>query len=896
MIGAEVELDPERSADPVAAAAALERIASSYPAAAERIRADPALRSAVVAVSAASPWLARICTTDPLAVDVLADPRATAPLEGEEDLPRAKNLGLLRIAAQDLLGLTPLEDVGEGLSELAGRLLAAAVDATSSTSADIAVIGMGKLGAQELNYASDIDLMLVTRPGKDVEARPFLQVARKAWKIDLDLRPEGRAGPLARSLDSFEAYWERWAQPWEFQALLKSRPCAGDAEVGDHFARSAEHHVWERPFGAEQLSELRRMKARVEGQVVRQGLAGREIKKGEGGIRDVEFAVQLLQLVHGRSDRSLRERSTLGALAALAAGGYIGTDDALALDSAYRFLRAAEHRLQLYEGQPVYSIPVAPQRREHLARVFGFRDGPAATAAAQFDAELSRHRAAVRSIHERLFFRPLLEVFTAAETSRPSLPEAAVNARLTAFGFTDAARTHQAVAELTRGLTRTSQLMQQMLPILLDWLSESPDPDLGLLGLRTLAGDRHSRARLTEVCRESPAGAQQLCRLLGTGRRFARNFGRHPEALGELAAGTFLVAPSRGGLEHQLARSATWRVGERAAETGLRMFGEREILRVAARDVLDFANVDGTGAALSDIAESIIAAALRQVAPPIPVAVIGMGRFGGKELAYSSDLDLLVVYDLSPGSDPVEAAAAAEDASGSLRRLLGGSTPATGLYQVDFDLRPEGRQGPTARSVDAYALYYERWAQPWERQALLRGRFIAGDGEVGERFDTIARRFVWDRPLRSEDVVEIRRLKARMERERVPADEDPKFHLKLGPGSLSDIEWTVQLLQLEHGVTATGTLTALEGLVADKAVTSADAAVLAEAYRFCERTRNRLALVRDIPGDALPTTGPTLSKLARSLGRSGSELRNEYTRVTRRSRRVVERLFYGRSS
>jgi glutamate-ammonia-ligase adenylyltransferase len=333
---------------------------------------------------------------------------------------------------------------------------------------------------------------------------------------------------------------------------------------------------------------------------------------------------------------------------------------------------------------------------------------------------------------------------------------------------------------------------------------------------------------------------------------------------------------------------------ERAAETGLRSFGEREILRVAARDVLDLADVHRTGAALSQVAESIIGAALGQLASPIPVAVIGMGRFGGRELAYSSDLDLRLVYDVPPGWDQAEAAAAADSISSSLRRLLGGSTPATGLYRVDFDLRPEGRQGPTARSLEAYALYYERWAQPWERQALLRGRYVAGDAELGERFAMIARNFLWDRPLRPEDVVEIRRIKARMERERVPAGEDPKFHLKLGPGSLSDVEWTVQLLQLEHGVQATGTLGALEELVAAHVVTPADGDVLAEAYRFCERTRNRLALMRDVPGDALPTTGPALSKLARSLGRSGSELRNDYTRVTRRSRRVVEKLFYGR--
>ena len=923
-------------ADPAAAARALERIAAGH-GIGDRLADDEALSSALAAVTAASPWLTRILVSDPLAVEVAAGPDDPLPEIPDTSpgsrLRRLKALGLLRVAVRDLLGLDDLEQVGRGLADLAARLLGGAY-AASPDAQGMAVIAMGKLGAAELNYASDVDLMLVAPDDgrgqdapaadgpadgpPDFDARPFLELARAGWRVDLDLRPEGRSGALARSLSSYEIYWSRWAAPWEFQALLKARPVAGDPGLGALFEAAAAARVWARALGAEDLRELRRMKARAEGEVLRRGRAELELKRGPGGIRDIEFAAQLLQLVHGPADPALRRASTLDAIRALAAGGYVDADDAAALDSAYRFLRTVEHRLQLYEGLPSYTLPSSPDRLAHLARVMGYRPEASRGVAEQLLADLRRHRATARTIHERLFFRPLLEAFGAGRTeavpgppgslpSAPvspvpvsplrgesgSLPPEAVTARLTAFGFTDAARTRQAVAELTRGFSRVSQLMQQMLPLLLDWLSDAPDPDQGLFGLRTLAGERHSREQLTAVCRESPIGAQQLCRLLGTGPRFAWDLQRQPDALAGLASGSFPGRRDRSELDDRLAGSLAWRSGAGAAELGLRTFVQAERLRIAARDVLGLDDTSGTGRALTDLADSVVAAVLAHVRPAVPMAVIGMGRFGGGELGYGSDLDLLIVYDLRSGEEAAEAAGSAEEAAAAFVRALAGTTPATGIYPVDLALRPEGRQGPTARSLGAYRSDYDRWAQPWERQALLRGRVVAGDPDVGRRFAELAGRFVWDRPFGVDDMREIRRTKARMERERVPAGEDPKYHLKLGPGSLSDVEWTVQLLQLLHGVRAAGTGEALTALQAAGHLSESDAVVLGEAYRFCERTRNRLSLVRDLPGDSLPTTGPALTALARSLGYSAPDLRNEYARLTRRARRVVERLFYG---
>jgi glutamate-ammonia-ligase adenylyltransferase len=888
------ELD--RSADPTAADRAVERICAAHPDAADRLLADPSLRAAVVAVTAASPWLTRVCVTDSLALDVLARLDHADLAAGVEvgTLARAKRLEILRLAARDLLGLDDLETVGANLTELASELLIAACAMTERTTDGLAVIGMGKLGGRELNYSSDIDVMLVVPNDSAVDVRPLLEVARTAWRVDLGLRPEGNSGPLARSLDSYLAYWHRWAQTWEFQALLKARAVAGDQQLGATFDAEASDQVWLRTFGADELRQVRDMKARSERMVTRRGLSQRELKRGKGGIRDVEFAVQLLQLVHGRLDPDLRSRSTLPALRALAEGGYVGLDDAAALEAAYRFLRTVEHRLQLYEDEQTHTLPANREARTRLARVLGYRDTANDTAVAQFDTEMTRHQAAVRAIHERLFFRPLMEAFAAAPSASLSLP--AVQERLAAFGFADADRTRQAVLELTRGFSRSSQLMQQILPVLLDWMSTSPDPDLGLLGLRTLATARHSREQLTAVCRESPEGARQLCQLLGTGPRFARDFQHHPDLLNALAARDFPVARSGDELKRGADLSLGWRSGLDGYQHGLFLFVRSETLRVAARDVLDMESVGATGEALTDIAETVIDAAVSRVSPSSPFAVVGMGRLGGHELAYGSDLDLMFVYDLPDGateSDAVELASAAEGWATTLVRLIGGSTPATGAYRVDTTLRPEGRHGPQARSLDAYATYYDRWAQAWERQALVRSRFIAGDRDLGARFAALVHRFVWERPLQADEVKEIRRTKARVERERVPASEDPKFHLKLGPGSLSDVEWTAQLLQLQHHVEGTGTVGALTALRAAGVLEADDASELVEAYRFCERTRNRLQLVRDMPGDSLPTTGPVLTALARSLGTTATGLRDEYQRRTRRCRRVVERLFYG---
>ena len=873
----------ERSADPHSVR---EAMAWLNPVQCDRLHSDPALSPAFVAVVAASRSLTRLLHADPEAFDVLGrlDVRPTLPGTSEDDLVRWRQHEYLRIATRDLVGHDTVDVTTTALADLATEVLQQAIHITEAS--ELAVVGMGKLGGRELNYASDIDLLFV---GGDVRhARAVMDIARRCYRVDANLRPEGRDGPLTRSVDSYVAYWQRWATPWEFQALLKATPVAGDPDTRHAWAEAASSVLWNRPFTTDDLRSVRSMKARSEAAVVRQGIAEREVKRGPGGIRDIEFSVQLLQLVHGRADPALRSPNTLAALEEMSDSGYVGSDDADGLADAYRFLRRVEHALQLEDDQQTHTLPSDRDERRRIARVLGYRGTPEAGPTEAFDRDLAQRRNLVRSIHERLYFRPLLDALAGVG---PLLPETAASA-LATFGFSDVERTRQAVAELTRGLTRSSRMMQQVLPLVLDWLSATPDPDAGLLGLRKLASGEQRTTELAVAFRDSPEVARHLCVLLGTSALFGDMLSANPDLIVRLAEQKRLRTRSGDDLLVTARAALGWRSNLGDRQRALRRWQRRHLLGVAARDVFGHADVAQVGTDLTALAEASLAAAYRSLEPGVRFAVIALGRFAGSELAYASDLDVIFVHDGDQARDHEEALRVAT----GLLRFVAGDTPAQRIFTVDTGLRPEGRHGPLCRSISGYATYFDRWAKTWERQAMARARPVAGDRELGERFLTLLDRVVWERPFTEDDEREVRRMKARIERERIPLGEDPEFHLKLGRGSLSDVEWTVQLLQLRHGVRAPGTIEGLERLAARGVVTAGEADILRDAYRFCERTRNRWWLVGADPvhPDALPQ-GTDATRLARSLHTTAGLLRDDYRRVTRRARRVVERQFYGSS-
>lgn len=911
----------ERSADPVGARVALTRLTEQHPELVEELAHSRAMLDAVVAVAVASRSLLGGLLVDPGMIESLRDQsglvteldaraferRAVALFEDHEDpavaLRRWKRRELVRIAARDLVGLADLPTVGRELAALAEAALDVATEVVTPD-ARLAVIGMGKLGGSELNYASDVDVLFVHEGDADAAAhaaRDVLALMAQptaegiVFRTDADLRPEGRSGPLSRSLDAYMAYYERWAQHWEFQALIKARVVGGDRDLGERFLAQVQPFVWPEVLSPDAVREIRAMKARAETEMRRRGLTDRELKRGRGGIRDIEFAVQLLQLVHGRHDATIRSRNTLDALAQLGRAGYVEHDDARRLDRAYRSLRTVEHRLQLLDEQQTHTLPSDGPGRNRLARILGYRDRSDASAVEQFDANQRAQQVAVRSIHEKLFFAPLLEAL--AGTGPLSL--AAAEERLAAFGFADVAQARAGLHELTSGHTRRSQLMQQLLPLLLEWCSTAPDPDLALLQLRRLVEGPMRSAAMATAFRDEPGAAERTCRILGSSRLLGDALRRHPELVHLLGDDAQLaVEKTQEQLVGEGLRTLTWRADEEERREGLRRFKRRELLRIGTRDLLGFANTAAAGRELAALGDASIEAALRSLDPPLPFAVIGMGRLGGRDLSYASDIDVLFVYE----GDGALAFAEAERIAETLVSEIGATTAEGQTFRIDAALRPEGKQGPLARSLASYGQYYERWALTWEFQALLKARPVAGDAPLAQRFVQMIEPLVYRDPLPDDAVREVRRMKARIERERIPPGEDPQFHLKLGRGSLSDVEFTAQLLQLRHGaghplLRTTSTVAALNGAVEAGVLAPDDAAALAQSHAFCSRARDYRFLLNGSPNESLPTDSVEAARLARMLGyvtRPQTTLRDDYRRITRRARRVMERVFYGR--
>jgi glutamate-ammonia-ligase adenylyltransferase len=805
-----------------------------------------------------------------------------------DELVELKQLELLHLAVRDLTGMDRLEDTLAGLTRLGEAVLSRSLQLAEARSCS--VIAMGKLGGRELNYASDIDLLLAHREnGPPGELRDLVAIASRCYRIDLALRPEGRAGPLSRTIASYKNYWDRWAEPWEFQALLKARPIAGDEALGRAFADALHERIWSRSWGSEELSLLRSQKVRSETLIEARGINQREVKRGRGGIRDIEFAVQILQLVHGPRDQTIRSSNTLEAVDALAKAGYVAPLDAEALADDYRYLRRLEHRLQLVELQPQYALPSDPVSLERLARSMGYAASAGSSAAEAMERELRERRQRCRSVFERIYFRPLLEAFSkplppAAQAPEEHLSEEVVSQRLRAFGFPDISRTRLALLELTTGLGRASRLMGQLLPVILDWLAGSPNPELGLLGLRRLAERPHVRARLLEAFRESPEIARRLCLLLGASSIFTEVLLRRPEMLTEVGEDASLRIPSREEVFNQAMSAISIRPDPARARRALLGIREEAIFRIAAADLLRVVNLQEVQAGLTNVAEGLLGAAVDFLSPEPEFTVVAMGSFGAEELSYGSDLDLVIVCETDrPSSDRIQA----------LLRFLRGSAPTEQLYSVDTQLRPEGRSGEVVRSIAAYRRYFASWAEAWERQAFLRARPVAGNQALAEEFVQAVDEFVWGTPLSEDGVRQIRRLKARVEKERIRPPDDPQFHLKLGRGSLSDVEWTVQLSQLLSRVRNRSTLSALRELESKGVFSPEEATALRESYVFCSQVRNRVYLVEGRPADSLPLAPEVLRPLALSLETTPTQLRETYRRVTRRARSVVESRFYG---
>jgi glutamate-ammonia-ligase adenylyltransferase len=844
---------------------------------------------------------------------------------------------LAEIAAYDLMHPDPVSvvhAVSAALADAAGAALDAslAIARAKVTSTGgfggfpraevaqtrLAIIGMGKSGARELNYVSDVDVIFVgeAQAGSDVSEARAIEIATRLaiqtmrgidgieaepplWEVDPNLRPEGKQGALVRTLESHIAYYDRWAKSWEFQALLKARPLAGDTALGDAYVAATQPKVWASSEREDFVDSVQRMRERVMEHIPAAEVA-HQVKLGPGGIRDVEFAVQLLQLVHGRSDEAIRQRGTLRAIEALEEGGYIGREEAALFARDYRTLRVIEHRLQLVGLSRTHLMPRTEDGLRALARATGLAES--ARGVSEVWEDIKRE---VREVHVRLFYRPLLAAVARLPQDEGTLTEAQARDRLAAIGFREPAVALRHIGAVTSGLSRKATIQRHLMPVMLRMFADGADPDYGLVAFRRISERLGETPWFLRMLRDSSGAAERLTRLLSASRYSGELMEWIPESVAWLDSDEQLQPRTAAALEEEARAIQTRHDTIEDAMRAVRALRRREMLRTAMGAVLGVTTLDQLSTALTTITEVTLRATLRavrrQVVPEedesLDFAIIGMGRFGGAELGFGSDADVLYVYR-PEDVEPHRAESLALKIVAELRRV---SEDFRLPLDLDADLRPEGRKGPIVRSLDAYAEYYRRWSVSWEAQALLRARGLAGSIKLIDAFTRLADEVRYPAEPDAQALREIKRIKARVETERLPQRIDPTRHLKLGPGGLSDVEWLVQLLQLQHAhripaLRTTSTLEALGASVDAGLVNAEDAELLRAAWLLAARLRSANTLLSGQTSDVLPTDRRLLDGIGRILEyppHSATQLEQDWLGTARRARRVFDRLFYG---
>jgi len=881
--------------------------------------------------------------TDTAAEDLSTPGTYRAGMTGQE-AARALRLNyrtlVMRIAAHDLAGtfearrgevpeqpVIAFTTVTGLLTALADAALTAALSVAvagvygeSDVDTRLAVMAMGKCGAGELNYISDVDVIFVAEPPTPKATRlagEFMRIGSKAFfEVDANLRPEGKSGALVRTLDSHIAYYKRWAETWEFQALLKARPMTGTMELGRRYIEALAPMVWTASQRDSFVDDVQAMRRRVL-ENVPEAMRERELKLGTGGLRDVEFAIQLLQLVHGRSDESLRVLATVDALEALVDGGYVGREDGHQLIEAYEFLRLLEHRLQLHRLRRTHTMP-ADDDVKHLAwlaATAGFTSTGKKTAVEELQKHLRRIRLLISDLHSRLFYRPLLHTVVNLSVDEITLSPEAAKLQLAALGYRHPARAFEHLTALAAGGSRKAKLQAMLLPTLMTWLSETADPDAGLLNYRKLSDAAYNRVWFLRMLRDEGVVGQRLMRILGTSPYTSDLIISSPDfvkQLGDGASGPRVMDPAPDQVCKALVASSKRHSDPDRAVSVARSLRRVELARIASADLLDFMPVDQVCLELSLVWDAVLQASLLAEVrwslaennleePPARISIIGMGRLGGAELGYGSDADVMFVCDPADGVEDTEAVKWAIGICDGMRRRLAkpsGDPP----LEVDLGLRPEGRSGAAVRTLESYERYYEKWGEVWEIQALLRATVVAGDPDLGKRFLTMIDRFRYPAEGASTSQIrEIRLMKARIDDERLPRGADRNTHTKLGRGALTDIEWTAQLLTMMHAhqhreLHNTSTLEVLD-VVKDKEILPAEQVdTLREAWLCATNARNALVLVKGRRTDQLPGPGPALAQVAGAAGWDPEDYQGfleHYLRLTRKSRQIVDEVFWG---
>jgi glutamate-ammonia-ligase adenylyltransferase len=853
-------------------------------------------------------------------------------------LRRFKYRHVLRIGCRDILGDADLTATTEDLSTLADVCLGAAARLAdeelrrlhgapigeSGSPTGFAVIGMGKLGGGELNYSSDIDLIFVygedgrTAGGEagQIDNGDFFAAAARAivegldavteeghaFRVDLRLRPEGRMGALILSLDRYRAYVAERAETWERQALIKARYCAGDREVAARFADVIRPFVFKPGLDPTIVGEIRRMKEAIDRAVRAKDGQRRNVKLGIGGIREIEFLVQALQLLYAGDDPWLRERNTLRAIFRLTERGYLSPALGRFLGEALVHLRTVEHRLQILHEFQTHTLPEDIEGLGRLARRMGIAlPGPAA--ARRFLAEHRRVTRGVRAAFRAFFAAPP----TVARRPAPRIPS---YTSLKATGFTDPDRARQNLRLVLEGrplvpyLAATARALAAMFPVLLDALWQSPDPDEALNQFERFVAAAGPRTAYLELLAARPDLLANLVKLCARGELVTQLLLTQPELLSALASpATFEPSKRKQAFRSALGPVLAPRLSPSERKDALRRFKQAQELGITWRMLLDVVDAEQFSLEMTALADTAVAVAwlvaLEEVAAQhgvprddagrmIAAAIIGIGKFGGRELTTGSDLDLFVVYGgpgFTDGPARVEAHVFYGRAVESLSSFLADITAAGTAFPVDLRLRPGSKGSGFATSLDAVEQYYREWADPWERQTLTRARLVGGDPRLGHALRRLLARLVYGPGAAPPDLKEMRALRERMEREL--GQENPgRWHVKFGRGGLVDVEFITQALQMLHGgrhpaIRRANIVSALAAIEADGLLPADESRGLAEHYRFLRRVSSALRLFGARPADALDLAGPMPTRLSKSLGyASRKELLEDYRRRT----------------
>ena len=870
-------------------------------------------------------------------------------------LRRFKYRHLLRIGCRDILGDADLTVTTEELSRLADVCLGAAwrwaeeqLGAAwgrpvrpDGTPTGLAVIGMGKLGGDELNYSSDIDLIFAYgddgettggESGKIANGDYFAEAVRlivdaleavteegHVFRVDLRLRPEGRMGALVLSLDGYRAYLADRAELWERQALIKARQCAGDAGVGARFFELVRPFVYRPGVDAAIVSEVRKMKAAIDASLRARGRERTNVKLGVGGIREVEFLVQALQLLYGGDDPWLAERNSLRAIFRLTERGYLTPDLGRLLGDALVHLRTVEHRLQILHEFQTHLLPEDPAELGRLARRTGIALPPA-SARRRFLAEHRRVRAGVHRAFGAFFA-------AGPAAAAPALRVPSYTA-LKATGFADPDRARQTLRLLVEGRPllpyplAARRTLARLFPVLLDGLWQSPDPDEALNQFERLVAAAGPRTAYLDLLAERGDLLANLLKLCARGELVTQMLIAQPELLGTLADPRTFAAPKRrADFRRALAPALGPHLGDGERRDRLRRLKQAEELGITWRMLLGVTDAERFSLEMTALAEAALAAgwlmALEETARAhgvprdrggrlIAAAIIGIGKFGGRELTTGSDLDLFVVYGdgragspadpgRTDGPEPVETHAFYDRAVEALGSILGDITAAGTVFAVDLRLRPGSKGSGFASPLDAMGRYYREWADPWERQTLTRARLVAGDPATGRAARRVIRELLYGAGAPPPDLREMRALRGRMERE-LGKESPGRLHVKFGRGGLVDVEFIAQAIAMTHGarhpaIRRANTLAAIAAIRREALLSEADADQLASHYRFLRRVSGALRLFAVRPPDVLEPAGATPGRIARSLDyASRKEFLDDYRRRTTWVRALYDRV------